>query len=284
MRHRLCRTAIVFLAAAGLTAGAAAPQTSSDIERLTKEGSELSDKLELLFRRLPICDPAEERRQMEVWATKAGELKGVSLKPVGEIERLRLEDGGEMPVKVFRLEISGRDPYEKVHDFLIRIAGRPRLMDLETARLKAEADGTVSYAARFALFCYAPEEREVETSSAASVLAHYQGVHRKLTELIDRSDPRRLAAALGAFDRESGGALALTEVRSAEETVLEGVAVGKSAQALLERSLKEAGFRVETVRMSQLPELQPGQWLEARIAPSGKGLTAVELRGGGSDF
>jgi cold shock protein len=41
---------------------------------------------------------------------------------------------------------------------------------------------------------------------------------------------------------------------------------------------------METVRISQLSELQPGQWLEARIAPSGKGLTAVELRGGESDF
>jgi len=41
---------------------------------------------------------------------------------------------------------------------------------------------------------------------------------------------------------------------------------------------------METVRMSHLPELQPGQWLEARIAPSGKGLTAVELRGGESDL
>jgi CspA family cold shock protein len=37
---------------------------------------------------------------------------------------------------------------------------------------------------------------------------------------------------------------------------------------------------METVRNSHLPELQPGQMLEARIAPSGKGLTAVELRGG----
>jgi CspA family cold shock protein len=36
---------------------------------------------------------------------------------------------------------------------------------------------------------------------------------------------------------------------------------------------------METVRLANLPELQPGQWLEARIAPSGKGLTAVELRG-----
>jgi len=41
---------------------------------------------------------------------------------------------------------------------------------------------------------------------------------------------------------------------------------------------------METVRLSHLPELQPGQWLEARIAPSGKGLTAVELRGGESDL
>src|SRR4051794_27188761 len=35
---------------------------------------------------------------------------------------------------------------------------------------------------------------------------------------------------------------------------------------------------METVRVSHLPELQPGQQLEARIAPSSKGLTAVELR------
>src|SRR6476646_878554 len=35
---------------------------------------------------------------------------------------------------------------------------------------------------------------------------------------------------------------------------------------------------METVRNAQLPELQPGQSLQARIAPSAKGLTAVELR------
>jgi CspA family cold shock protein len=37
---------------------------------------------------------------------------------------------------------------------------------------------------------------------------------------------------------------------------------------------------METVRSAQLPELEPGQQLEARIAPSGKGLTAVEIRAG----
>ena len=35
---------------------------------------------------------------------------------------------------------------------------------------------------------------------------------------------------------------------------------------------------METVRIAHLPELQPGQKLEARIAPSAKGLTAVDLR------
>jgi CspA family cold shock protein len=38
---------------------------------------------------------------------------------------------------------------------------------------------------------------------------------------------------------------------------------------------------METVRNSHLPELQPGQLLQARIAPSSKGLTAVELRDAG---
>jgi CspA family cold shock protein len=35
---------------------------------------------------------------------------------------------------------------------------------------------------------------------------------------------------------------------------------------------------METVRLSNLDELEPGQQLEARIAPSAKGLTAIELR------
>ena len=35
---------------------------------------------------------------------------------------------------------------------------------------------------------------------------------------------------------------------------------------------------METVRQARLGDLQPGQRLEARIAPSAKGLTAIELR------
>jgi CspA family cold shock protein len=38
---------------------------------------------------------------------------------------------------------------------------------------------------------------------------------------------------------------------------------------------------METVRSAHLPELQPGQTLQARVATTAKGLTAVELRGFG---
>jgi CspA family cold shock protein len=41
---------------------------------------------------------------------------------------------------------------------------------------------------------------------------------------------------------------------------------------------------METVRLAHLGDLQPGQMLEARIAPSGKGLTAVELRATGASL
>jgi CspA family cold shock protein len=41
---------------------------------------------------------------------------------------------------------------------------------------------------------------------------------------------------------------------------------------------------LETLRSAHLGELQPGQTLEARIAPSGKGLTAVELRPTGASL
>src|SRR5574338_1370841 len=41
---------------------------------------------------------------------------------------------------------------------------------------------------------------------------------------------------------------------------------------------------METVRQAHLGDLQPGQQLEARIAPSGKGLTAVELRASGASL
>jgi CspA family cold shock protein len=47
----------------------------------------------------------------------------------------------------------------------------------------------------------------------------------------------------------------------------------------VESAQEDVFVHMETVRLAQLNELQPGDQLEARIATGGKGLTAVELRG-----
>ena len=45
-----------------------------------------------------------------------------------------------------------------------------------------------------------------------------------------------------------------------------------------EDGTQDVFVHMETVRQSQIVDLQPGQQLEARIASGRKGLTAVELR------
>ena len=46
----------------------------------------------------------------------------------------------------------------------------------------------------------------------------------------------------------------------------------------VEAPLEDIFLHMETVRLAAVGELEPGQQLEARIAPSGKGMTAVEIR------
>jgi CspA family cold shock protein len=81
----------------------------------------------------------------------------------------------------------------------------------------------------------------------------------------DRADRKALADAAGGF--ESVEVKWFNRVRG---------------YGFLKRPDESGGedvfVHMETVRNANVPELQPGQTLEARIAPSGKGLTAVELR------
>jgi cold shock protein len=81
----------------------------------------------------------------------------------------------------------------------------------------------------------------------------------------ERADRRALAESAGAFEP--------VEVKWFNR--VRGYGFVKRPDEL---GGEDVFVHMETVRISHLPELQPGQHLEARIAPSGKGLTAVELR------
>jgi len=82
---------------------------------------------------------------------------------------------------------------------------------------------------------------------------------------VERADRRALAESAGAFEP--------VEVKWFNR--VRGYGFVKRPD---ETGGEDVFVHMETVRISHLPELQPGQQLEARIAPSGKGLTAVELR------
>jgi CspA family cold shock protein len=84
----------------------------------------------------------------------------------------------------------------------------------------------------------------------------------------ERADRRALAESAGAFEP--------VEVKWFNR--VRGYGFVKRPDEL---GGEDVFVHMETVRISHLPELQPGQHLEARIAPSGKGLTAVELRESG---
>jgi len=84
----------------------------------------------------------------------------------------------------------------------------------------------------------------------------------------ERSDRKALAESAGAFEP--------VEVKWFNR--VRGYGFVKRPE---EVGGEDVFVHMETVRISNLPELQPGQRLEARIAPSGKGLTAIELRGSG---
>src|SRR4051794_23357278 len=88
---------------------------------------------------------------------------------------------------------------------------------------------------------------------------------RSSIPVTERADRRALAESAGAFEP--------VEVKWFNR--VRGYGFVKRPDEL---GGEDVFVHMETVRISHLPELQPGQHLEARVAPSGKGLTAIELR------
>jgi CspA family cold shock protein len=80
----------------------------------------------------------------------------------------------------------------------------------------------------------------------------------------DKADRKALVEAAGAFEP--------VEVKWFNRVKGYGFVLRGDANG------EDVFVHMETVRQAGLGELQPGHRLEARIASSGKGLTAVELR------
>lgn len=259
MGNHLCRAIFIGLTATIFVPALGFAQTPNPvfekIEQADKELWELQLKIDELHRHVPSCMPEEEEQWIGEWATQGAELSTFDIKLDGR-EQLRFADGQPADFELIRFEISGRDPYEKVHDFLIRLARRYRLIDLERLHLKADAVDTVSFTGRLALPCYKQAEEEESNwtgieDAIAKIVEHRRETYQKLTELTERSNTGRFSMALATFERESRTRpVALTEARLiGEEIVLEGLLYGAAAQAGLEPALGKVGFRDIQVKL-----------------------------------
>jgi CspA family cold shock protein len=112
-----------------------------------------------------------------------------------------------------------------------------------------------------------------------------RGLQAKKVLSIDLSSalPQQARSSISSGDRADRGALveAAGEFEPVEVKWFNRVRGYGFVKRPDEFGGEDVFIHMETVRKAQLPELQPGQKLQARIAPSGKGLTAVELGGFG---
>ena len=110
-----------------------------------------------------------------------------------------------------------------------------------------------------------------------------RGLQAKKVLSIDLSSalPQQPRSSISTADRADRKALADTagEFEPVEVKWFNRVRGYGFVKRMDEVGGQDVFVHMETVRTAHLPELQPGQMLEARIAPSSKGLTAVELHG-----
>ena len=109
-----------------------------------------------------------------------------------------------------------------------------------------------------------------------------RGLQAKKVISIDMSSalPQAPRSAMPAAERSNRKALAEAagEFEPVEVKWFNRVRGYGFVKRIEDESAEDVFVHMETVRDAYLTELQPGQRLDARIASSGKGLTAVELR------
>jgi hypothetical protein len=244
---------------------------------------------------VPPFDPIEAERLLK-GAADASQMAGLEIKVPADATR-PLENG--VPLTRHRFDVSGRDRYDTVAQFMGRLSYHRRIIELESLRLVAEADRQVRFAARLAFLSYV-EKAATETPAPRTTLDEPQRTLVEESDAMDmvlREESRRLEHKLraereplrtlqsvigvmgnavkpsGPFDVLATLAVelrphvpALTEVRFDGVLVLEGVLVGAAEPAALEPALAKA--RLEVVSLHAVPLGGcPGFSVSARLKP-----------------
>ena len=126
------------------------PPEGRELGVLTEQLREQETLLELEKRSVPPAsafEVAEAEAACQRMAQEAG-LTSPQIRAAASSQAIPYPDGRPSPVQQRFVEISGRDPYEKVDRFLGLLTGSPRPVEVQALRISAAAANTVTFQAR----------------------------------------------------------------------------------------------------------------------------------------
>lgn len=227
----------------------------ADLRKLQNELRQVELRLDEMRRRLPpTFDPDAEETFIRQAASAA--RVAVDVKVAGGGETVPYEDGRQSPIRLHRVEISGRDAIDNLEFFLELLQKRTwRLGDLDTLRIDREGGGAVRFTAQLVLPSFAIEDvPDVGGDLLASLrrrLAREQANLKLLESLIARSESGRLATALALLRSiPDDAAIHVDQVRVGGQMSLQGAIVGAAARAGFVAALQEGGFGASRIEIA----------------------------------
>lgn len=195
-------------------------------------------------------------------------------------------------LRIGRMRIEGRGEFGDVASLLRRMAGlgHSRVLDFEAVHLGAGRGREVSLEGTVAMGCYDHDSKAMEVvippgrTPDEIILASYRARARQLRaataaakELQERMQPRRLVDALYVLgDAWWRSAVGVSDLRyTAPALTLQGVALGASARAAVEGSLRDPRFELTRLEWSPAGDCQgftASARLAAEVASSGEAL------------
>jgi len=230
-RNARIAAAIVLMAIVASHVGA----QQAELERLRKELIDTEIALEKFRYRIPPCGGPSDLAESAANHAKVEAVDGS-------------EPVAGAPLRLRRLDISGRSAFADAHQLLHRIAMQSeyRTLDVESLNVTAEDGENVRFWARIAEVCWSDEAPPAATTPMPRTpeamyrrkLDELKATMSAVTQLDERMRPLRVVDWLGELDAQWGDhAVLLGELHyAAPQLTVKGIALGSAARKAIEHT------------------------------------------------
>lgn len=222
---------------------------AQDITQSRRELHELEIQMEKLRRAFPPSFTPDEQRKLIERRAKPAQLQ-VSVKTDEKPERLLFADGTPSPISVAHIDLSGRADHASFNFFLQLLDYGIEPVRIESATIKADGGGKVSFAARIAVAFYGADAGAETLPRSSDPAVDLRQRIRRMQDLIAlinnlhvSGNARTFSDAMASISEGVGeNAVALHEIRLGDEVTLEGEVAGAAARSALKSAMERAPF------------------------------------------